>query len=204
MSDLTRRELLSRAAVYGGGAVVALYWPRAARAAAESTKPVILSAQEWKTVEAMTARILPSDDGSPGGREAGCVNFIDKALANEEAAARPLYAKGIRGLDATARAQHPKPFAELDPTQQDALLAALEDGKPEGWPADVGDPAGFFETVRTHTLLGFLSDPKYGGNRDFVGWKLTGYPGPRHIRNGYTPAQLLGKTPIRAVWGEDI
>lgn len=128
MSGFTRRELLARAVLFGGGAVVALHWPRAARAAAESTKPTVLSAQEWKTVEAMTARIIPSGDGSPGARE----------------------------------------------------------------------------TVRTHTLLGFLSDPKYGGNRNFVGWKLTGYPGPRHVHGGYTPGQLLGKAPIRAVWGEDV
>lgn len=204
MSGFTRRELLARAALFGGGAVVALHWPRASRAAAESTKPTVLSAQEWKTVEAMTARIVPSDDGSPGAREAGCVNFIDKALANEEAAARPVYAKGLRGVDAAAKAKHAKSFAELGPARQDALLAEIEDGKVEGWTADAGKSTVFFETVRTHTLLGFLSDPKYGGNRNFVGWKLTGYPGPRHVHGGYTPGQLLGKAPIRAVWGDDV
>lgn len=204
MSGFTRRELLALAAVYGGGAIVASHWPRTARAAAESTQPVVLSAQEWRTVEAMAARIVPSDDRSPGAREAGCANFIDKALAHEEAAARPVYAKGVRGVEAAAQARHAKPFAGLDPAQQDLLLEALEDGKVEGWSADAGNPAAFFGTVRTHTLLGFLSDPKYGGNRDFVGWKLVGYPGPRHTRGGYTPGQLLGKTSIRAIWGEDL
>ncbi len=55
-----------------------------------------------------------------------------------------------------------------------------------------------------HTIIGFLADPKYGGNRDYVGWKLLGYPGPRHARGGYTPEQMLGKEKITAIWGEKI
>jgi gluconate 2-dehydrogenase gamma chain len=31
-----------------------------------------------------------------------------------------------------------------------------------------------------NTRNGFLSDPIYGGNRDFAGWKLLGFPGPRY------------------------
>jgi gluconate 2-dehydrogenase gamma chain len=27
---------------------------------------------------------------------------------------------------------------------------------------------------------GFFADPMYGGNRDFIGWKLIGFPGPRY------------------------
>jgi len=40
------------------------------------------------------------------------------------------------------------------------------------------DPSAssFFETVRLHTIVGFLIDPDAGrgGNRDGVGWKLIG------------------------------
>jgi gluconate 2-dehydrogenase gamma chain len=31
-----------------------------------------------------------------------------------------------------------------------------------------------------NTVEGFLSDPMYGGNRNFAGWKLVGFPGPRY------------------------
>ncbi len=31
-----------------------------------------------------------------------------------------------------------------------------------------------------NTVEGFLADPMYGGNRDFIGWKLIGFPGPRY------------------------
>ena len=31
--------------------------------------------------------------------------------------------------------------------------------------------------VRTHTLQGTFGDPYYGGNANFVGWDLIGFPG---------------------------
>ena len=33
--------------------------------------------------------------------------------------------------------------------------------------------------VRTHTIQGTFCDPYYGGNANFVGWDLLGYPGIR-------------------------
>ena len=39
----------------------------------------------------------------------------------------------------------------------------------------------FFNLVRTHTIQGTFCDPHYGGNADFVGWALIGYPGLRLV-----------------------
>ena len=33
----------------------------------------------------------------------------------------------------------------------------------------------FFETLRRHTIMGFLASPAWGGNRDKSGWKLIGF-----------------------------
>lgn len=41
----------------------------------------VLTADEGKEVEALTARIYPGDVSDPGAREAGVTNFIDKQLA---------------------------------------------------------------------------------------------------------------------------
>ena len=84
------------------------------------------------------------------------------------------------------------------------MLSSLEAGRAEGWPDEAPPAPLFFETVRAHTIIGFLADPKYGGNRGYVGWKVVGYPGPRHHAGGYTPAQMLGKEKITAIWGEEI
>jgi len=199
----SRRELLRNGALAGGGLWVlgSLELPRAARAAAASSQPEVLTAAQWQALEAMTARILPTDH-EPGAREAGCVNFIDKALAHEDSAARPLYEAGLPGLDAAARASHAKPFAELPETEQDALLALVEAGTASGWPDAAGPSPIFFETVRVHTLIGFLSHPKYGGNAGYAGWRVSGYPGPRHHRGGYTPEQVTGEAPVRPIWDD--
>ena len=63
-----------------------------------------------------------------------------------------------------------------------------EQGKaPEfAWPT----AQAFFNTVRTHTMEGMFADPIYGGNKDFAGWRLVGFPGAQPI---YTPADLGSK-----------
>ena len=70
-----------------------------------------------------------------------------------------------------------KTFAELDAGDQDKLLHSLEKGEIEL----VGAPAKeFFAMLWQNTIEGFFADPIYGGNRDFAGWKLIGFPGPRY------------------------
>ena len=201
---LSRREFVERSAVYGSALWALWHLPRplALAAAQESTAPLVFTEHEWRTVEAITGRIVPTDH-EPGAIEANCVNFIDKALAHEDADLRPIYAEGLPGVDAVARERFGADFVELGPGAQDAVLLALEDDEAAGWPTGAGSAPGFFETVRTHTIIGFLADPKYGGNRDYVGWKVAGYPGPRHVAGGYTPAQMLGREPVRPIWEQE-
>jgi gluconate 2-dehydrogenase gamma chain len=203
VSKLSRREFIARSAAYGGALWLSLSMPRprALAAAQASTEPAVLLPGQWKTLAAMSARILPPDD-APGAVEAGCVNFIDKALANEDAAMRPDYTQGLEAVDHCARARHAKSFAELTAAEQDALLVALQDGAAPEWTASMS-AADFFELVRVYTVMGFLADPEHGGNRDYAGWKLLGYPGASHHRGGYTPAQMIGEEKIVAVWEED-
>ena len=202
---MERREFVGKSALFG-----TTFWllcnvprPNTLRAAARSTQAVVFSEEEWRTVEAITARIIPTDH-DPGAVEANCVNFIDKALANEDADLLPTYREGLPAVDRVAVERFGATFVELEPDRQDQVLAAIASGQVSGWsPASV-TPEEFFETVRSHTIIGFLADPKYGGNRDHAGWKVVGYPGPRHDLGGYTPAQMIGEERIRAIWGEEI
>ena len=200
-AGLSRRDFLVRGSLYGGGLWIAASLPRpkALRAAQASREPAVLSAHEWKTVDAITARIIPTDH-EPGAREADCVNFIDKALANEDAQAVPLYQLGVKGTDGVSVKRFGKKFVLLNEGQQDAVLGGLETGEAPGWPDGPVPAPVFFETLRAHTVIGFLADPKYGGNRDHAGWRVAGYPGPRHHLGGYSPEQMLGEAPIRPVW----
>jgi gluconate 2-dehydrogenase gamma chain len=77
---------------------------------------------------------------------------------------------------------------KLDAAKQDAVIAALEQGKaPEfTWP----NAQAFFNTVRTHTMEGMFADPVYGGNKDFAGWILVGFPGAQPV---FSPADMQSK-----------
>jgi gluconate 2-dehydrogenase gamma chain len=198
---LTRRDFLLHSAVYGGSIFVALHVPRphALAAAAAASGPVALTADQWSMVEAIAARIIPSDD-EPGATEAGVVNFVDKALAHEDKALVPVYRAGLAGVDAVAKKKFRKAFVALAAAEQDEVLGALESGKADGWPKGALGAADFFAAVRAHTVYGFLCDPAYGGNRDYAGWKVVGYPGRQHHRGGYTKEQMLGTEPIVPVW----
>ncbi len=203
--SMSRREFLERT-IQGS----ALLWvgegiarPRAARAASQSQKLAALSIPEWKTVEAIAARILPTDQ-DPGAREAGCINFIDKALANEDAMILPLYQMSLAALEGHCQAVFKNSFAELSEERQEKVLVQVENGTVSGWPQGPIRPEAFFATVRFHTLVGFVANPSYGGNQDFVGWKVLGFPGPRHHMGGGTPEQMVGKQKIKTVWGDEI
>jgi len=78
----------------------------------------------------------------------------------------------------------------------------------------VPDASTFFNLVRAHTIQGTFCDPYYGGNADFVGWDLIGYPGVRLAvtpneqrldprltpihRSAYEHAMFSRKKPARA------
>ena len=72
-----------------------------------------LSEEEAATLAAACDRIIPPDQ-DPGAAQAGVVTFIDRQLATrQKERPRRLAAGDPRGLDATARRRHGKPFAEL-------------------------------------------------------------------------------------------
>ena len=97
---LSRRQFLIQGAFYGGSLCLLCNVPRplAADAARKSTQPEVLNESEWRTVEAITGRIIPTDH-EPGAIEANCVNFIDKALLHEDAELKPVYQAGLGGID---------------------------------------------------------------------------------------------------------
>jgi gluconate 2-dehydrogenase gamma chain len=135
-----------------------------------------LRTAEAQTLEAIVARLIPSDENGPGALEAGAARYIDRALGDALAAWRDAYSAGLAAVESYARSSAGKPFAELTPSRQDAVLRDMERNVATGFAPNA---AAFFELVLGHTLEGTFSDPYYGGNRDFAGWELIGYPGIR-------------------------
>ena len=155
--------------------------------------------EEVRVVEASIARLIPADELGPGAKEAGVAVFLDTQLAGAWGSGDNLYRHGpfvagtaqqgyqlsftpaemfrmgLSKLDEAAKSGYGGGrFADLAPTQQDDLLARVEQGK-----VDFGAlPSGvFFAALLDATMEGFFGDPMYGGNLDMVGWKLVGFPG---------------------------
>ena len=169
----SRREMLRRSAVLGAIAAV----PASVLAQAANAAPYVnLTAAEAATLEALVARLIPRDANGPGALEAGAARYIDGALGNALSAQRPTYAAGLAALEAYARSRAGGSFATLAPERQDELIGDLEANRATGF---TPSSSAFFELVLGHTLEGTFGDPHYGGNQDFIGWELIGYPGLR-------------------------
>ena len=134
-------------------------------------------------------QVLPID-------KAGVLNYIDLALAGAYGDLQDFYRRGLAQLDQYCRETYHEPFVRLSAGQQEAVITALEAGKATGftWPT----AQAFFETLRTHTMEGMFADPVYGGNRDFAGWRLVGFPGAQAIftRGDMQSKQAFTRAPI--------
>jgi gluconate 2-dehydrogenase gamma chain len=140
------------------------------------------------TIAAFTERLMPSAPGKPGARDTDVLNYIDLALAGAYAELQDFYRRGLAQLEAYCRGTYKDPFVRLTPERQDEVLTALEEGKAAGFTYPTAKE--FFNVLRTHTMEGMFADPLYGGNKDFAGWRLVGFPGAQAI---FTPMDLQSK-----------
>ena len=80
---------------------------------------------------------------------------------------RAMHTLPVSPQSTTPRGREPAgDLSSSAPAEQDAVLGTL-------------DQTPFFALVRAHTIQGTFCDPAYGGNANFVGWDLIGYPGVR-------------------------
>jgi gluconate 2-dehydrogenase gamma chain len=183
--------------------------PQTAAASREALEN--FTATEAAIVEAIAARLIPSDENGPGAAEARASRYIDRALGGALASSREAYRSGLSAVDGYARASKGAPFAELSARDQDAVLKDMEENVATGFAPTA---SAFFNLVRAHTIQGTFCDPYYGGNANFVGWDLIGYPGLRLAvseneqrldpsltptrRSAYDEAMFSNRRPARA------
>lgn len=96
-----------------------------------------------------------------------------------------VYQMGVRLIDTFAQERFGRPVVDLGEDEQDEIVHALLANEASGF--EVFSPRAFFHTLRRHVDEGMFSDPLYGGNHDFAGWRLIGFPGSQRA---YTVAEL--------------
>jgi gluconate 2-dehydrogenase gamma chain len=154
---------------------------------------------EADLLDAIAARLIPSDATGPGATEAMAVRYIDRALAGALKDQRETYRVGLVALERYARSSRGRSFLQLSPTEQDSLLIDVETGGATGANAGFQGSSGqFFAVVRGHVWQGTFGDPFYGGNANFVGWDLLGYPGVRTYAGPAEQRLDSPASPIRA------
>jgi gluconate 2-dehydrogenase gamma chain len=109
------------------------------------------------------------------------------------------YRAGVHELDRLASArQRNARFRDLGDDHQDQILAEIS-GRPKPDPiafegegeeragafqmGAFDEGLGFFDALVLHVRQGFYCDPVYGGNRDRIGWKVIGFPGPASLKD---------------------
>ncbi len=205
---VSRRQLLRGAAAAGGG--IALAGLGAAQAtdqtaAAEPARLRALTRDEAAIAGAMADRVFPRDGSSPSATDLGFVAYLDGQLAGGWGSGERFYRQGpfvepqtsghgyqlsltprevyrrvLPEVDAYARRAHHRGFVDLSPSQQDAVLTALENGRvdlglassPNGFTS-----ASFFTMFLQNVTEALFADPVYGGNKNRAGWRWIDYPG---------------------------
>jgi len=171
--SVSRRDLLAGTAA----TIACAFVPASSLRFAQTPAPArILTVPERQSLEAIVSRIIPAGADGPGALESGCASYIESALEDAYRSLRGMYSAGLAALDSYAMSNGGKSFAASGVTEQDKFLSDFEHNTKVG---DYHDGAAFFEMVRRHTLEGMFGDPSYGGNADFAGWEMIGYPGPR-------------------------
>jgi len=168
--SVSRRTLIAGAALVPVAALSS-----AAQSGAPTQSAPVFSAAQRKTLEAFLDRLVPKDELGPGAVECGAANYIEQALAGALAEEKATFLESLASIDSFARSSQGASFDELTADKQDAVLSAMDGGTAAGFP----NARAVFARFRRLTLEGMFSDPYYGGNRNFAGWDLLRYPGPR-------------------------
>ncbi len=133
-----------------------------------------LGAERGIVAAAVAARLLPGAV-PPEALAAFLDESFDRQLGrgDEQAGLMPtpeLIPAGLDALEGEASARHGRPFVDLPPDEQDALLAEVERGELRG--GERFDSSVWFKRIRGKLLLAFGSDPR--------GMVQMGFPGPSY------------------------
>jgi hypothetical protein len=155
---------------------------------AVSHDPKFFTAEEFETVHALAARLVPQ----PRDRAAIPVPaLVDHKLSTGKSdgyrqAGMPRQAEawrqGLLALDAEAQAAHGAAFRELDAASQDALLTRMQQGEMhnDAW-GSISPKTFFSHRMARDIVLAYYSHP--------TAWNEIGWGGPAsprgYVRTGY-------------------
>jgi hypothetical protein len=131
-----------------------LDWGRRLHASIASGAPALtaLSPAQAVLVDELAELILPRTE-TPGARDVGVVQFIDRILAFwDTAAERDRFLEGLTAIERRAQSAGAVRFAELDSGGKITLLTALD-----GSGADAGTAEAAWHRLKSMTVYGYFT-----------------------------------------------
>jgi hypothetical protein len=159
-------------------------------------EPRFLAAEEFRTLDAVCARIVPQPPTRPPVPIAA---LIDTKLVEGKGdgyrdyrlpALREAWRRGLRALDAEARERHGSVFHTLGADEQDALLRAAQEGR-------LANPAWDGMASKLFFAKRLLSDIVKAYYAHPTAWSEIGYGGPASPR-GYVRMDFDRRDPWEA------
>jgi hypothetical protein len=138
-------------------------------------EPKVLSPSQFETLEVLVDAIIPTDDRSPGAKQARVADYVDLLLSEGDRELALQWIGGVAALDADAMSRFGTPFSRLGAGQIDAILQTISrNEKAPRTPLET-----FFVMAKEATIRGYYTSKigiheelRYKGNqflKEFVG-----------------------------------
>jgi hypothetical protein len=121
---VTRRNALKALGATAGAATILPWLSDVQKANAAPVLRVFTPAQ-YATVERLVEAIIPTDERSPGAKDARVADYMDLLLAEADGGLRQDWLAGLAALDTESTKRFGRAFGKLDPAQTDALLTDI-------------------------------------------------------------------------------
>jgi len=180
----TRRDMLKGLGVGAGVAATMPFLSEDSALALEQVRKTqgapalkFFTRAQYATVDALSERLIPADDHSPGAHEARVADFIDLLVFESPVDIKTTWNEGLVLFEKASREKTGQPFAHATPEQQVALLTEMSrNEKDPKTPLEL-----FFREAKNRTIQGYYTSKigihqelQYKGNQflqEFVGYK---------------------------------
>lgn len=132
------------------------------------------TAPQYAALHRLSGLIQPPLKGNPGALDCGVPDFLDFLIGVSPAERQQLYRNGLDALNAQARKQFSKSFAEVDDSQAHTILQPILVAVP--WPTDPPKEAlqAFLFAVREDVPMATRNSPEYAAAAAAAGRRVGG------------------------------
>ena len=176
--EISRREAIKRMSLTAGALVVLPVLQnhsQAQVAVAEHSHTPVLQPQtrherffnevEYRTISELSERIIPSDDSSPGAKEARVADYIDMVVGLSAEPVKVIWREGLAAINSRSHNMFSRSFPEASESQQVELLKIISRNERAPQTAE----ERFFRVVKVSTIDGYYTSEI--GIRTELGYK---------------------------------